>query len=282
MNGSAPTSSTKLGGFYKYTVDSDGYYRLTYIDGTSGDGYDDAYVDEKNVYFKATSMDELKNGILTFNTDETAAARDAAVVDVTDLDAKEDEDGYNSYGKSVTSVSALERLMDNDYTVTAELFINKDNEVVAIFITKVTGGGSISESGDDGKENESQYGLLKTSGGDITVEINGRTLSLKNAKVVDTANGNKNVDFKEMDVSIKIERKSDSVQTGYVDETTITGPSVSSKGAVTGQESVIGAGNYEATLGYELSEGSYRVTFTFTGDVVGTITYVAPTLITIS
>ena len=63
---------------------------------------------------------------------------DAVVVDVTDADDSDE----NSYGRNVTSVSTMDRLLDNNtpYAFTVYMYINDDNEVEAIFITKIAGG----------------------------------------------------------------------------------------------------------------------------------------------
>ena len=73
-----------------------------------------------------------------------------------------------------------------------------------------------------------------------------------------------------MDVSVLVERKSDSQ--GYVEETSVDGITVRSQGNDKDAQCKIGADNFKVTLPYALSDGDYRVTMTFTGDVVGTIT----------
>ena len=62
------------------------------------------------------------------------------VVDLTDLDeTNSSEADYNAYGKAITSLSALKRVVDNDNygDVSVTMYVNSDDEVVGIFVTKV-------------------------------------------------------------------------------------------------------------------------------------------------
>ena len=72
-------------------------------------------------------------------------------------------------------------------------------------------------------------------------------------------------------MSVLVERKSDSQ--GYVEETTVDGITVRSQGNDKDAQCKIGADSCKVTMPLALGEGEYRVTMTFTGDVVGTITY---------
>ena len=69
--------------------------------------------------------------------------RIGGIVEVTDLDETvSTEDDFNAYGKAITSLSALKRVVDNDNygDVTVTMYVNSDDEVVGIFITKVAAG----------------------------------------------------------------------------------------------------------------------------------------------
>ena len=123
------SKNTKLSGFYEYTENSKGYLELEHISET-------AFADDEDIYMLGETLDGIKNGILTWNTAKySALVSGAVVVDLTDADKSSE----NTYGKNVTSVTTLSRIIDNGYTVTADLFANKDNEVEAIFITKIAG-----------------------------------------------------------------------------------------------------------------------------------------------
>ena len=144
LNGNDVKSTDTLGGFYTYTETSDGYLRLTAID---TDGYTEYVVDEDS-YVKDTDLDEIKNGILVWtdasSDEQSALVSNAVVVDLTDADKPEE----NRYGRNVTSVSTLQRVLDNGYTVTVSMFVNEDNEVEAIFITKIADGPDVDGGGD--------------------------------------------------------------------------------------------------------------------------------------
>ena len=156
VNGADADTSTSLSGFYKYTENADGYLRLTWVDGTSGDGYSDDFDPEADSFVKDQTLEQIKNGILTFATDETAVVTSAAVVDLTDAD----KEAENTYGRNIASVSTLQRVLNNDYTVKADLFVNEDNEVVGIYITSILGG----NAPDGGEEVTAGGATLKLEG----------------------------------------------------------------------------------------------------------------------
>ena len=247
---SKPTTSTKLTGFYKYTEDADGYLKLTQL-GTGGYG---SFVDDEDSYFKATSMDEIKNGVLTFNTDETALISGAVVVDLTDAD----DDSENTYGRNVNSVSALQRIMDNDYTVTAELFINKDNEVEAVYITKIAG----NDRPDGGDEDETTYKLATAP-----------TVSLASGKVNFTGT--------------VIHTSEDSAPSEAINGLTVT-VTVEERvsGAWTTLDSVEQTANVDTSGNLSVTSAnigvvagtSYRVSITLSGDDFGTMTLYSGTI----
>ena len=174
------------------------------------------------------------------------------------------------YDREINSISrleaALEAATDVSDDVSIDLYV-KDGEITFICVTDVGG-----VAKDDGEQNpeESKYEIAQTSSGTLEITVSGKTLALTNAKVYDSAN-TENVNYKEMDVSVLVERKSDSQ--GYVEETSVDGITVRSQGNDKDAQCKIGADNFKVTLPYALSDGDYRVTMTFTGDVVGTITY---------
>ena len=263
-------ASTTLNGFYKFSERSNGSLKLELI---TSNNFSASYEDDKDSYLYGTldgSKDGIRNGILEWGTDDnTALVSNAVVVDLTDADKTSE----NTYGRNVNSVSTLQRLLDNDtaYKIDISMFVNKDNEVEAIFITKIAGGPSISDGGDD-DDTESVYAIQQTSAGPISVTVSGTTLSMNNAKVVDTSKTPAaNVNFEEMNVSIVVERQSDASSTGYVSETSLSATVTAQGNSVDAQCQIPGT----FTLPYALANGTYRITFTFTGDVVGTMTYQA-------
>ena len=274
VTGSALGSAT-LNGFYEYSERSNGSLELTKVASTALNAYNDA----NDAYLIGTldgSTDGIRNGIMewTSSDDDTALVSNAVVVDVTDVDETDpDASDYNSYGRKVTSVSTLQRLLDNAtaYQISVDMYINDGNEVEAIFITKIAGGPSISDGGDE-DDTESVYAIQQTSAGPISVTVSGTTLSMNNAKVVDTSKTPAaNVNFEEMNVSIVVERQSDASSTGYVSETSLSATVTAQGNSVDAQCQIPGT----FTLPYALASGTYRITFTFTGDVVGTMTYQA-------
>ena len=263
-------ASTTLNGFYKFSERSNGSLKLELI---TSNNFSASYEDDKDSYLYGTldgSKDGIRNGILEWGTDDnTALVSNAVVVDLTDADKTSE----NTYGRNVNSVSTLQRLLDNDtaYKIDISMFVNKDNEVEAIFITKIAGGPSISDGGDE-DDTESVYAIQQTSAGPISVTVSGTTLSMNNAKVVDTSKTPAaNVNFEEMNVSIVVERQSDASSTGYVSETSLSATVTAQGNSVDAQCQIPGT----FTLPYALASGTYRITFTFTGDVVGTMTYQA-------
>ena len=129
VDGVTFNKSTQLSGFYEYTENSKGYLELTKI-------LYNTFADDEDSYLDDEVLDEIKNGILTWNSEkDSALVSGAVVVDLTDADKAAE----NTYGKNVTSVTTLSRILDNGYTVTVDLFSNKDNEVEAIFITNISG-----------------------------------------------------------------------------------------------------------------------------------------------
>ena len=169
VNGVTFTKSTKLGGFYEYTENSKGYLELTKINYNT-------FADDEDSYLNNAVLNEIKNGILTWNSDaDSALVSNAVVVDLTD----KDKAAQNTYGKNVTSVTTLDRILDNGYTVTVDLFSNKDNEVEAIFITNISGNPKPVD--DDEIESEvavdDRYSAIYTEAG-ITTSIKGNDISI--------------------------------------------------------------------------------------------------------
>ena len=158
--------TTKLSGFYEYTENSKGYLELTKIAET-------AFADDDDSYLEDETLDEIKNGILTWNgKKDSGLVSGAVVVDLTDADKSSE----NTYGKNVTSVTTLDRILDNDYKVTVDLFSNKDNEVEAIFITKIEGGKQIDDDEDDTPADVEIIGFdaeLKTNTTTINLDVYG-------------------------------------------------------------------------------------------------------------
>ena len=127
-----------LNGFYKYSEKSDGALKLTSIS--------DKYTVDKDSYFTANSLDNVDGSILEFTpkagNKDSAVVDKAVVVDLTDADKASE----NAYGRNITSVSALDKLLEREvtedgktytYTVSANIFVNEDNEVENIFITHI-------------------------------------------------------------------------------------------------------------------------------------------------
>ena len=115
--------------------------------------------------------DGIRNGILEWSTnDNTALVSNAVVVDLTDADKSSE----NSYGRNVNSVSTLQRLLDNAtaYEIDVSMFVNKDNEVEAIFITKIAGGPSVPSGGDETEVDDSVKTVVMENTGKVTVTLN--------------------------------------------------------------------------------------------------------------
>ena len=262
-------------GFYEVdSIDEDGVYTLKDYDKT------------------ASSIDEDSDGIVVEDLDlndttqiyrnalsgtiDSVSFDDVSIANATIIDGRSNTARNDSvYDREITNISrltaALEAVRDDDLetkgTVTIDLYV-KDGEITFICVTDV---GGVAKDDEEQNPEESKYEIAQTAGGTLGIKIDGKTLTLENAKVVDTANNNENVNYKEMDVSVLVERKSDSQ--GYVKETSVDDVTVRSQGNDKDAQCKIGADNFEVTLPYALSAGDYRVTMTFTGDVVGTITY---------
>ena len=141
-------SSFTLNGFYSYRERSNGSLELEAITATALGSYNDSNEAWLTGVLDGDDDVDIRNGILTWEStpDNSALVSDAVVVDVTDADDSDE----NSYGRNVTSVSTMDRLLDNNtpYAFTVYMYINDDNEVEAIFITKIAGGPGIG-GGDD-------------------------------------------------------------------------------------------------------------------------------------
>ena len=268
-------------GFYKVdSIDEDGIYSLKpNVNTTSGkidSDSDDVSIegleltDTKQIYRNALISDNpltVDGGSVTLD--------DVSIANAKIIDGRSNSDRNDSvYDREINSISRLEAALDavrdedleTKGTVEIDLYV-KDGEITFICVTDVGGAAK-----DDGEQNpeESKYEIAQTSSGTLEITVSGKTLALTNAKVYDSAN-TENVNYKEMDVSVLVERKSDSQ--GYVEETSVDGITVRSQGNDKDAQCKIGADNFKVTLPYALSDGDYRVTMTFTGDVVGTITY---------
>ena len=135
VNADKLADSTALNGFYKYSEKSDGALKLTKIAG--------GYTADVDSYVLDTKMVNVDGDILEF-TQDSATVKDAVVVDLTDAD----KSAENAYGRNITSVSALDKLLEREvtaadgskqvYEVTASIFVNEDNEVENIFITNIS------------------------------------------------------------------------------------------------------------------------------------------------
>ena len=268
-------------GFYKVdSIDEDGIYSLKpygkTTSGTIDSDSDDVSIegleltDTKQIYRNALISDTaltVDGGSVTLD--------DVSIANAKIIDARSNSDRSDSvYDREINSISRLEAALEaatkstgTTKNVIVDLYV-KDGEITFICVQAVNG-----TAKDDEEQNpeESKYEIAQTAGGTLGIKIDGKTLTLENAKVVDTANNNENVNYKEMDVSVLVERKSDSQ--GYVKETSVDDVTVRSQGNDKDAQCKIGADNFEVTLPYALSAGDYRVTMTFTGDVVGTITY---------
>ena len=126
LNTNRPTANA----FYTYSERSDGTLALTKVNGEDEGSY-------------TGTVASIYNSMITLDGKTPYDASNAVVVDVTDLDETvSTEDDFNAYGKAITSLSALKRVVDNDNygDVTVTMYVNSDDEVVGIFITKVAAG----------------------------------------------------------------------------------------------------------------------------------------------
>ena len=132
VDGADPTTSTELGGFYKYSKKSDGALKLTKVA--------DSYTADKDSYF-TTTITGVTDDNVEFTGDSALFTKNSVIVDVTDADKVAE----NAYERNVTTLSALDKVTDAKkengkdakYTVSAALFVNEDGEVENIFITKI-------------------------------------------------------------------------------------------------------------------------------------------------
>ena len=246
-------ASTTLNGFYKFSERSNGSLKLELI---TSNNFSASYEDDKDSYLYGTldgSKDGIRNGILEWGTDDnTALVSNAVVVDLTDADKTSE----NTYGRNVNSVSTLQRLLDNDtaYKIDISMFVNKDNEVEAIFITKIAGGPNISGGGD---EDDSEYTLhtaptvaLDASG---NVTITGTEIYYGDAAPSAEVTG--------LTLTVTVEERVDGVWTEFASEDVAT--TINTSGSLTAGTSV-NVGVVQGT--------SYRVTITLSGDDFGTLT----------
>ena len=261
-------------GFYEVdSIDEDGVYTLKDYDKTASsiDEDSDGIVVED---LALDNTDQIYRNALSGSIDNVKFD-DVSIANATIIDGRSNSDRNDSvYDREINSISRLEAALDavrdedleTKGTVEIDLYV-KDGEITFICVTDV--GGAAKDDGEQSPE-ESKYEIAQTSSGTLEITVSGKTLALTNAKVYDSAN-TENVHYKEMDVSVLVERKSDSQ--GYVEETSVDGITVRSQGNDKDAQCKIGADNFKVTLPYALSDGDYRVTMTFTGDVVGTITY---------
>ena len=263
-------------GFYEVdSIDEDGVYTLKDYSKSESDNI----IDEDSDGITAEDLaldntDQIYRNALS-GTIDGVKFDDVSIANATIIDGRSNSDRNDSvYDREINSISRLEAALDavrdedleTKGTVEIDLYV-KDGEITFICVTDV--GGAAKDDGEQSPE-ESKYEIAQTSSGTLEITVSGKTLALTNAKVYDSAN-TENVNYKEMDVSVLVERKSDSQ--GYVEETSVDGITVRSQGNDKDAQCKIGADNFKVTLPYALSDGDYRVTMTFTGDVVGTITY---------
>ena len=153
------TSVIDAVGFYEYSERSDGTLKLTKVT-AENDG----------VY--SGTVSSIYNNMLTLTGKTPYDASSAVVVDLTDLDETvSSEADYNAYGKAITSLSALKRVVDNDNygDVSVTMYVNSDDEVVGIFVTKVAA-----------KVEEPEKSATPTNvGTGHTASVSGKTVTIK-------------------------------------------------------------------------------------------------------
>ena len=110
------TSVITDAGLYEYSVKSNGNLKVT------------ALTEGKLVNKTVIS---ITDGMIDVGEDQPYDASNAAVVDL--------KDGDHAYGKAISSLSTLKRVVDNDNygAVTVTMYVNGDDEVEGIFITNV-------------------------------------------------------------------------------------------------------------------------------------------------
>ena len=108
-------------GFYTYTEKADGTLKLSAA-GTNAK--------------MGKTIESMSNNLLSVNGEDPFKTDKAVIVDLTDKAVA----GENAYGANVTTLSALRRVVNmtsTEYTVTVDIYVNGDDEVVALFIKSI-------------------------------------------------------------------------------------------------------------------------------------------------
>ena len=107
--------------FYTYTEKADGTLKLSAAGAN-------AKMDK--------TIESMSNNLLSVNGEDPFKTDKAVTVDLT---GKADEE-ENAYGANVTTLSALRRVVNmtsTEYTVTVDIYVNGDKEVVALFVRSI-------------------------------------------------------------------------------------------------------------------------------------------------
>ena len=107
--------------FYTYTEKADGTLKLSAAGANAKMG---------------KTIESMSNNLLSVNGEDPFKTDKAVIVDLTD---KADEE-ENAYGANVTTLSALRRVVNmtsTEYTVTVDIYVNGDKEVVALFVRSI-------------------------------------------------------------------------------------------------------------------------------------------------
>ena len=108
-------------GFYTYTEKADGTLKLSAA-GTNAK--------------MGKTIESMSNNLLSVNDEDPFKTDKAVIVDLTDKAVA----GENAYGANVTTLSALRRVVNmtsTEYTVTVDIYVNGDDEVVALFVKSI-------------------------------------------------------------------------------------------------------------------------------------------------
>ena len=121
--------------FYTYTEKADGTLKLSAAGANAKMG---------------KTIESMSNNLLSVNGEDPFKTDKAVIVDLTD---KADEE-ENAYGANVTTLSALRRVVNmtsTEYTVTVDIYVNGDKEVVALFVRSILEGDGIVNEGTKAK-----------------------------------------------------------------------------------------------------------------------------------
>ena len=117
--------------FYTYTEKADGTLKLSAAGANAKMG---------------KTIESMSNNLLSVNDEDPFKTDKAVIVDLTDKAVA----GENAYGANVTTLSALRRVVNmtsTEYTVTVDIYVNGDNEVVALFVKRILeDGGDVDEA----------------------------------------------------------------------------------------------------------------------------------------